>query len=332
MPVLNTDLLLRPSSARSWTDPASNGGRMAGTVITCGEVGTVWPAVTSAQRAAGHTLTTKLFWHNTNTTDTALDPYVYLASQPASGEYLYLRPGTQDDLESQIASNARRYTAAALAANISVGATTVSATLPDSSLANCFQTGDHVLIYSGGLPGQSGTKHEITLIASVSNAGTTITITLTTGTINSYRASGGYVCSLIWPGGMLSPSYTVVSQSGSGQYDFDVNPLTLSAGTIRQRWTLTYTNATTVEVSGDSVGSLGQYPTSAAIAPANPAGGVYFSLAAAGHGSAHAAGDTITLDTYAAALACWMTKVTPAGIAKTTDTAWAYPGVGCEAG
>ena len=332
MPVLDTDLILRPSSARSWIDPASNGGRMAATTIACGEVGTVWPAVTSAQRAAGQSLTTKLFWHNTNATDTALDPYVYLAAQPASGEYIYLRPGTQDDLESQIASNARRYTAAALAANISVGATTVNATLPDATLANCFQPGDHILIYSGGLPGQSGTKHEIALIASVSNSDTTLAITLTTGTTNSYRSSGAYVCSLIWPGGTLSPSYTVVGQSGSGQYDFAANPLTLSAGTIRQRWTLTYTAATTVEVAGDSVGSLGQYPTSAAIAPVNPAGGVYFSLAAAGHGASHAAGDTITLDTYAAALAFWMTKVTPAGIAKATDTAWTYPGVGCEAG
>lgn len=332
MPILDPDLILRPSSARSWTNPAVNGGRMAATTLACGEVGAVWPAVTSAHRAAGQSLTTKLFWHNVNVTDTALDPYVFLAAQPASGDYIYVRPATQDDMESQIASTARRYTAAALSANISVGATTVNATLPDATLANCFQVGDHVKIYSGGTPGQSGTTQELALIAGVSATGTALTVTLAAGTINSYRASGAYICSLIWPGGTLSPNYAVVGQSGSGRYDFETNPLTLTAGTIRQRWTLSYTNATTVEVSGDDLGSLGTYPTSAAIAPVNPAGGTYFSLAAGGHGAAHAAGDTITLDTYAAAIACWATRVTPAGTVKSVETGWSYISVGCESG
>lgn len=329
MPVIATDLYLHPSSVRSWTDPASNGGRMAATAITCGAEGSVWPAVTSAQRSAGQTQTAKLFWRNANTTDTALDPYVFVSSQPTSGEYIYLRPGTQDGTESQIASNTRRYSAAEIAANVSAGASTITTLLKDASLANCFQVGDHILIYSGGTPGQSGTKWEINQIANITLSGKNQTITLTAATANSYTTAG-HVCSLIW-GGALSPSYTVVSQSGAGQYDFANNPLTLSAGTVRQRWTLTYTDATTIEVSGDTLGSQGSYPISAAISPPSALGGSYFSLAAAGHGTGHAAGDAIIIDTSPAAIPFWASKVTPSGSAKMPLT-WATFGVGCEAG
>lgn len=311
MAIISSELQLHYARQRNQASPAANGGRPSNNAVRCGQVGNIWPVVTSAQRAAGQTLAEKLFFLNRNASgDVGSDPWIALLATTGGDEYEWLVAADQDNMQSDLTGTERKYTAAKLAADAAAGATSLSIRLPHAELYGAFQAGDRVLIHTGG-------AGEVATVSAVSGTGADLTLTLQTGTANAWQAASAYVCSLYRPAIPLAPRVDSISQSGSGSYDFDNFPLGLSnVGTIRQNWTLTYTASTQMEVSGDTVGSLGTFDISTNISPLDSSGNPYFTLAAGGHGSAHAAGDIITLRTYAAAAMVWRFKRTPSGAAN----------------
>lgn len=319
MAIISSELAQYYAQHRNQANPAANGGRPSNNAVRCGQSGNIWPVVTAAQRAAGQTLAEKLFWRNRNAAgDVGADPWAALLATTGGDEYEYIVAGTQDDMQSDLTGSERKYTAAKLASDAAAGATSLSIALPNATLSGAFQSGDTVLIHA------RGATYETATVSAVSGSGTALTLTLSAGTANAWQAASAYVCSLYLPGAALAPSVANITQSGAGSYDFNTYPLALdNRGTARQRWTLTYTSATQLEVSGDDLGSLGAFDISAAIAPLDSSGHPYFTLATEGHGTAHVAGDIITFDTYAAAIAVWRFKITPAGCAAmdTTSTA-----------
>lgn len=319
MAIISSELALYYAAHRNHSNPAANGGRPSNTAVRCGQSGNIWPVVTAAQRAAGQTLAEKVYWRNRNAAgDVGADPWVALLTTTGGDEYEYIVAGMQDDMQSDLTGSERKYAAAKLASDAAAGATSLSIALPNAALADAFQSGDMVLIHAGGA------TYETASVSAVSGSGTALTLTLSAGTANAWQAASAYVCSLYRPGAALAPSVANIAQSGAGSYDFTAYPMALdNRGTARQRWTLTYTSAEALEVSGDEIGSLGGFAIASDIAPLDASGNPYFTLAAGGHGTAHVAGDIITFDTYAAAIAVWRFKATPAGCAAmgTTSTA-----------
>lgn len=319
MAIISGELALYYAQHRNQANPAANGGRPSDNAVRCGQSGNIWPVVTAAQRAAGQTLAEKLFWRNRNASgDTGADPWVALLTTTGGDEYEWIIGADQDGMQSDLTGNERKYTAAKLASDAAAGATSLSVTLPNAALAAAFASGDSVLVHAGG------NTTETAAVSAVSGSGTSLTLTLSAGTANAWQAASAYVCSLYRPGAALAPSVDNITQSGAGSYDFSTYPLALdNRGAARQRWTLTYTGADALDVSGDELGSLGSFPIAQDIAPLDASGRPYFTLASGGHGTAHVAGDTIIFDTYAAALGVWRFKSTPSGCAVmgTTSTA-----------
>lgn len=318
MAIISGELQLYYAAHRNQADPAANGGRPSNTAVRCGQSGNIWPVVTAAQRVAGQTLAEKLFWRNRNAAgDVGADPWVALLTTTDGDEYEWIIGADQDGMQSDLTGSERKYTAAKLAIDAAAGSTSISIIVPNTALNDAFAAGDMVLIHAGGNTTETAT------VSAVSGSGGLI-LTLSAGTANSWQAASAYVCSLYRPGAALAPSVDNITQSGAGSYDFTTYPLALdNRGTIRQRWTLTYTGADALEVSGDELGSLGAFSIADAISPLDASGNPYFTLAAGGHGTAHVAGDIIQFDTYAAAIAVWRFKTTPPGCASmgTTSTA-----------
>lgn len=312
MAITNAELVPYYAQHRNQGDPTANGGRPSNNRILSGRENNIWPPLTTAQRAAGQTIAEKVFVQNRNADgEGASDPMIGCAAPNPSDDVNWIVAGTQDDMQSDIASGARKYTAAKLAAAVSAGATSITLTL-EPDLAGAFASGDTVLIHDGAAdPTGTTVTREFAVIDSVSGS----TLTLVSALANSYPETG--VCaSMHRPGGDWRPQVSGIQQSGAGSYDFTNNPLVLdNRGTIRQRWTLTYTGATAGELSGDDLGSLGAFDLTADLAPLGPDGYPYFTLAAAGHGDAHVAGDTLIFETSAAVIPVWWFKRTPAGAA-----------------
>lgn len=312
MAITNAELLPYYAQHRNQGDPTANGGRPSATRIQSGRENNIWPPLTTAQRASGQVIVEKVFIQNRNADgEGASDPMIGCAAPNPSDDVNWIVAGTQDDMQSDIASGARKYAAAKLAAAVSAGATSITLTL-EPDLSGCFASGDTVLIHDGSAdPTGTTVTREFAVIDSVSGS----TLTLVSALANAYPETG--VCASMYrPGGDWRPQVSGIQQSGAGSYDFTNNPLVLdNRGTIRQRWTLTYTGATAGELSGDDLGSLGAFDLTADLAPLGPDGYPYFTLAAAGHGDAHAAGDTLIFETSAAVIPVWWFKQTPAGAA-----------------
>lgn len=317
MAITNAELIPYYAQHRNQADPTANGGRPSNNRIVSGRENNVWPPLTTAQRAAGQIIAEKICVQNRNASgEGASDPMIGCAAPNPSDDINWIVAGTQDDMQSDIASGARRYAAAKLAAAAAAGASSIALTLESAELAGAFASADTVLIHDGSAdPTGSTVVREFAVIDSVSASGTALTLTLVAPLANSYPATG--VCASMYrPGGDWRPQVSGIQQSGAGTYDFTNHPLVLdNRGTVRRRWTLTYTGATAGELSGDDLGSLGAFDLTADLAPLGPDGYPYFTLAAAGHGDAHAAGDTLIFETSAAVLPVWWFKQTPAGAA-----------------
>lgn len=320
MAIIASDIAQYYAAHRNQSNPSANGGRPSNTAVRCGQLHNIWPKVTTAQRASGRELAEKLFILNRNTAnETAGDAWIVLDKPTGHDEYEWIVGGDQDGMQSDIPAGARKYAAATLASAAQVGATSLSITLPNADLADCFQAGDTVILHGGDLV-STAARWEAAVVASASGSGTALTLTLAAPTALAH-AAGGFCCSAWLPGADFAPRVSDISQSGAGSYDVTNYPVALTnRGAIRQNWTLTYTGADELEVSGDGLGSLGVFPCSADIAPLDASGNPYFTLLAGGHGDGHAAGDTLRFSTYAAGYGVWRFKRTPAGAGPVDTT------------
>ncbi|MBO3701050.1 MAG: hypothetical protein J5W83_00715 [Candidatus Accumulibacter sp.] len=87
-------------------------------------------------------------------------------------------------------------------------------------------------------------------------------------------------------------------------------PVVTNRGAIQERWRIVFTNTTTVNVIGETVGQVVTgHAIANPLAPINPATGVpYFSIAPAGWGSGWAAGNVVRLNTVAANFPVWVAR------------------------
>ena len=320
MSIIASDLIAFASATIS-DNPATNGGRPAATPISLSAKNNIFPDVGSAVRESGGRAWRKLFLCNAsadNSPGTALN--VLLDKPTAYGDYAYFVPGTMEDVESGISASAPMYGAALLSADAAAGATQITCALENATLAPMFAAGRRIIVSTRS--GYENTTSSVGVeetaeIASVSTSGTITTLTLTSGLTNAYTVSAGGRVSVIYaPGTTLTPTLTDWQETGSGTYDQSLIVLS-NRGTIRQAWTIAYISATSFTLTGDTVGLVGTFQTTADAAPANPAtyagGAPYLTIPAAGHGDAHAAGSRITFTTSPAAVAVWVSRVVPAG-------------------
>ena len=323
MSILASDLIAFASATVS-DNPATNGGRPAASPLSLNAKNNAFPDVGSAVIEAGGRAWRKLFLCNASTDNSAGTAARVLLDKPTSyGDYAYFLPGTMEDVESGISASAPIYGAALLSADAAAGATQITCALEDAALAPMFAAGRRIVLSTRS--GYENTTSSVGVeetaeIASVSTSGTTATLTLTKGLANAYTVAAGARASVIYaPGTTIAPALTNWQESGSGTYDQSAIVLS-NRGTIRQAWTIAYTSATSYTLTGDTLGLVGTYETTADAAPANPAtyagGAPYLTIPASGHVAGHAAGDTITFVTSPAAIPIWVSRVVPAG---TTD-------------
>ena len=319
MSILASDLTACLSASVTG-DPATNGGRPAAENMSLNTKNNAFPDVNSAMRASGGTRRRKLFLCNRNTDNLSGEAVmVVMDAITEYGCYAWFTPADFDGFESDLTGGEPVYGVALLAEAAAAGATTISLALEDAALFAMLATGRELLISCRvafeNTVSTVGTE-ESHVIASAMLSGTTATVTLTTPLENAYAA--GSRASTVYRPPDLAPALSGWTETGSGTYDRAGSPIVLTnRGTIRQKWTVRYTSATEFTITGDALGLVGTFATSADASPTNPdtaAGGdPYFTLPAAGHGSGHAAGDTIEFWTSPAACPLWVISVIPAG-------------------
>jgi hypothetical protein len=283
MPIQTAELQWFNPQLVSDATPAQNGGRPSQTQNVSGIKNNLFPDVSAAQRAAGCEHWRKAFIQVKNADNLPLvDPRISIESGTPGDSHVLLYPGTWTDTQATRSGRPYGFATLALAADATDTEFVVTTEVDYSALADQpFQAGDLLRIDARADVLTAGLSEYVTL-ASVVQDGAELTLTLTAGLLNGY-AQGVKVASVIAPGD-LSASVSGLATTGGVTYDAVLHPLAVpQLGGIEQTWTITVTNGTTgaLSVVGDTLGSLGTGATGVDLAPANPLGGTYFTLAAA---------------------------------------------------
>lgn len=118
-------------------------------------------------------------------------------------------------------------------------------------------------------------------------------------------------------------SDTLIGSAASASYNTVQYPVTVSnRGALQERWLIQFTNTTTVNVIGETIGQiLTAVAIANVIAPINPATGVpYFSIQPAGWGAGWSAGNLVRFNTVAANSPVWVARTVLQGPpAETSD-------------
>lgn len=308
--IVDTDLKVFLSAVMD--DTTSNGGAMSATQATSELPNQIWPAVQKDERTAGSTKYRKIFHKNDNVDDVVLaNGRVYLEAPTSGDGAVYLFPGTHTDTQAAITGSEDLYGAGNLDANVAALDATMDVAVEDGAVI-IFRDGE--LVWIG-----DGTNEEFaTIDGAPSVAGDIVTLTFAAGLVNSYLAAETTVASVIEHGDVEPTTTTPVVTSAGGAYSAASLALH-NLGTIRQSWTITFTNATTFSCVGSVVGSVGSGNISSNFAPINPDTGTpYFTLANAGFSGTFATGNTIIFTTSPSAVPVWEKRVVPAGAAASS--------------
>jgi hypothetical protein len=305
--------------------PASNGGRQTQTQIVSGVKNALFPDVSSAQRTAGATHWRKAFIGVRNADNLPLvDPKISIESGTPGDSYVLLYPGTRTDTEDEVVE--RPYGVGTLSADAALGATSLTVAVEsadyDGMTPNPFQIGDLVRVDARPTVAGAG-AFEYRTVASVGYVGSVMTLGIDALESAYTAADGVRIASVIEPGD-LAAGYSALAATGGVTYDDTTYPVAVaSIGGIYQAWTITITDATTgaFTLAGDTLGAMGTGATGAALAPVNPAGGVYFTLAAAGWGGTPVNGDTLEFVTFPESTGIWYKRIIPAGSAAISNDA-----------
>ena len=114
-------------------------------------------------------------------------------------------------------------------------------------------------------------------------------------------------------------SDTLIGSDASSSYNTVQHPIVVTnRGAIQERWRLVFTNTTTVNVIGETVGQIVTgHAIANLLAPINPATGVpYFSIDPAGWGGGWSAGNIVRLNTVAANYPVWVARTVLQGPAS----------------
>lgn len=315
MPITGTDLKVFKSQKISDT-PSQNGGRRSNIEIISGARNSVFNDLTEEQRSLGAKHTRKECLVNHNTSNLAgQSPWVAMDYPTAYGDMGYFIPASATALESDLTGAEEKYSAGLLTQEAASGSNTLVITM-EPGLENIFADGDSIWVHTKQrITGTSTGKRERHSISGAPVvAGQQVTITLV-GTLVNTMPVGAKVCRIYRHSTSLAPGFSLVSQSGTGSYDFTGYPLQLNnLGSISQRWTVDYISTSQASVSGDDVGALGTFALNADIEPINAfTGQPYFTLQAGGHGSSHVAGDKLIFDTTGAELHYFVVRDVPPG-------------------
>lgn len=313
MTILSSELKFYKSA--TVTDTAANGGRMSANLITSGVVQNVFPNVLSAERSTGSIKYRKLFFKVANDADETLySPLLYLFAPTAGEDWVVFFEGTQTDIQSDITGSERIYGAGTLSSSVSAAGTVLVIDVEDSSITGIIQAGDTLHITDKLSPSSTSGNEETVVVGSVDSvSGTEVTVTVTSGLLNSY-AAGSSVSSVLRVGD-LKCSVDNWVETGAFTYNESTYPVLCdNIGTIEQTWTLTFSSSTVFTVSGNTVGSVGSGNTTTDFSPTNTNfSKPYFTLEFEGWGGTPAAGNTLVFQTHPASVPLWEKRVVPAG-------------------
>ncbi len=318
MPILDNEILWRPSALVSDSLPSQNGGRMSSAQLISGVKNNLFPDVSQSERTNGSIKWRKAFIHIHSTQDTALlNAKVFLDALTPAGDFVTLHPGTQNDTEDQV--TARPYGIGTLKEAVVSGAALVRVEGEHSGEyinLQPFRVGD--LIRIADRPATSGNgNEEWHTVSHVTYDSDAITLELAAPLANAYAIGNTLVSSVISLPSVAGiwNAFTVNSASGSFDTATVGNLVAHNKGAIEQDWTLTFNGPDNFNVSGNLVGILSA-PGSlhADYAPIHPATGTpYFTLRAAGWSGNFSANDTLTFRTSPAAIPLWYRRRVPPG-------------------
>jgi len=313
-----TSAELKIYKAATINDTAANGGKMSSNQATSGIKNAILPDVTQAERNAGLTRYRKVFFKNANSSNLVLyNGEIHFTKYTQGEDYVVMFAGTQTNTQGNITGSERVFGAAPLNANVNAGESSLVANVEHLNVNDMFVDGDKVFIGTG--VSGSDTYEYGTISGEVVVSGELCTINLNSQLSNSYVTTTANVAS-VYEYGDVEPSFDNWNETaaGDGTYDESGSPPTLTnIGTIEETWTVEFTGATTFNVSGAAVGSIGSGNTSSDFSYTNPnVGGKYFTLLAAGWSGTWASGDTITFKTHPASVPVWLKQVVPAGAAS----------------
>lgn len=305
-------------------DPATNGGRPADENMPLSAKNNAFPDLNSATRTSGGTRRRKVFLCNRNAQNLPGEAVmVVMDGATEYADWAYFVPADFDGHESDLTGNEPVYGVAVLKEDAAAGATSIWVTMESGTLGAMLAEGRELLISSRiafeNTVSTVGTEELHGIVGFGFNGATNehASISLDSPLENAYAA--GARVSVVYRPPDLAPALSGWTESGAGSYDAAGNPVALTnRGAVRQRWTIRYESATSFTISGDTLGLLGTFRTTADAAPVNPSavagGDPYFTLPAAGHGSGHAAGDVIEFWTSPAACPLWVVHVIPPGV------------------
>jgi hypothetical protein len=117
-------------------------------------------------------------------------------------------------------------------------------------------------------------------------------------------------------------SDTVIGSGAPSAFNTVLYPVVVSnEGAIQERWQIIFTNTTTVNVIGETIGQVVTgHAIANPLAPVNPATGApYFSIAPAGWGAGWSAGNVVRINTVAANYPVWVARTVLQGPASVDD-------------
>lgn len=318
MPILDNEILWRPSTLVSDSLPSQNGGRMSSAQLISGVKNNLFPDVSQSERTNGSIKWRKAFIHIPSTQDTALlNAKVFLDALTPAGDFVTLHPGTQHDTEDQV--TARPHGVGTLKEAVVIGAALihVEGEHPgEYASLQPFRVGD--LLRIADRPATSGNgNEEWHTVSAVTYDSDTIRLELATPLANAYAIGNTLVSSVISLASVAGLWNAFTVNSASGNYDTTTmgNLVAHNKGAIEQDWTLTFIGPEDFMVSGNLLGPL-PAPGSlhADYAPINPATGTpYFTLRAVSWSGNFSANDTLTFHTSPAAIPLWYRRRVPPG-------------------
>ena len=318
MPSLDNEIIWRPAALMSDVTPAQNGGRMTFSQLVSGVKNNLFPDVSQSERLAGAVKWRKAFIHVNSAQDTALlNVRLFLDALTPAGDFVVFQPGTQTDTEDQIVG--RPYGIGTLYAPIVGGAVQIQVACEHNAEYATLQplrVGDVVRVSDRPSTGGAGNEDWVT-VSGVSYGTDFATVDVSPALVNSYATSNTLVSSVLELASAVAGVTGVSVISGGGSFDSATvgNLIAHNKGAVEENWTLTFTDASTFTVSGNTVGTLASPGSvSADYAPLNPATGTpYFTIKAIAWAGTFQTNDTVTFTTQPAAIPIWYRRQVPAG-------------------
>lgn len=300
--------------ALSNNDTAGNGGEIGSVQIITNTLNNLFPNVSSAERTIGKTRYRKFFMRDENVADLDLQlTEMWIGAKSTGNDYYQLKIGTNTDVQSVAEGYTDWAGVGALASAVGSGETSIEVTYDTSS---------------GVFSGESVTLHiddatnevDVDVVGTPSWIGNTATINISGELGYNFSQDTTIVSTVMDIGTIETSSDSWIETSSAGTYDEATYPVVLyNVGTIKDSWTLTFSDATNFTVVGATTGSVGSGSTAADFQPVNGSS-YYFKIDKNGFGGTFANGDTITFNTVHSGQGLWARETVPSGIASKSNS------------